>query len=182
MRTLFPNRFTLDAHFAYAIQLVQLSPRQSKVGQTEISIPAKLQSAITKFDDLLSDGEQSSERYSYSLIFTRKLANHKNQAETTIEFVDPTSEIAESIEKQYWVQKQTEKPKYRPTAVVTRMGGLGFEWFRMNEHTLLWKSLDAKDPSKGLGVQVEGTWYWYENWLRLVEDHCREKHHASLGS
>jgi len=50
----------------------------------------------------------------------------------------------------------------------------GFKRFTMSTHTNLWKQLDAKDPAKGLGVEVEKAWYWYDNWVEEVRKHCRE--------
>ena len=42
----------------------------------------------------------------------------------------------------------------------------------MHKHTLLWKEMGAKQPSKGYGVQVATTWYWYERWVDEVRKHC----------
>ena len=44
----------------------------------------------------------------------------------------------------------------------------------MQHHIDLWKEKDAKNPKKQLGVQVEGSWYWYEPWVEEVRKHCRE--------
>ena len=35
------------------------------------------------------------------------------------------------------------------------------------------KNNDGKNPSKNYGVDVEGQWYWYENWLNVVENYCK---------
>lgn len=45
----------------------------------------------------------------------------------------------------------------------------GFGRFNMRKHTLLWKSLDAKNPAKGYGVETEGDgWRWYDRWIEAV--------------
>jgi len=43
----------------------------------------------------------------------------------------------------------------------------------MTSHTNLWKSLDAKNPAKGLGVRVEKSWYCYDAWIEQVRSHCQ---------
>ena len=40
--------------------------------------------------------------------------------------------------------------------------------------THLWRQLDARDPAKGYGTFVAGTWFWYERWVNVVREHCRE--------
>ena len=47
---------------------------------------------------------------------------------------------------------------------------------KLNQHnrTELWQQSNAKEPAKGLGVQVENTWYWYEPWLEQVRDYCKQ--------
>jgi len=46
--------------------------------------------------------------------------------------------------------------------------------FHMHSHAELWKNSDAKNPGKGFGVEVAGTWYWYQLWVDLVKRHCSE--------
>jgi len=48
----------------------------------------------------------------------------------------------------------------------------GVPKFTMQSHTELWKDRDAKDPSEGLGVAVEGSWLWYCAWVEIVRDYC----------
>lgn len=90
-----------------------------------------------------------------------------------MEFIDPNSELAKTIDKQYWVRKEVERPKYRPKDVVTAVREAGFQKFRINpEHLNLWKSEDAKNPAKGYGTDISGTWYWYESWVRRCIELC----------
>ena len=71
--------------------------------------------------------------------------------------------------------KEVEKPKYRPGQIVQIMRREGYPRFNMARHTELWQSLDAQIPEKGLGVRMlDGTWYWYDNWLNRVRAHCEE--------
>lgn len=31
----------------------------------------------------------------------------------------------------------------------------------------------GKNNTKGYGVQIIKTWYWYDSWLAVVSQHCR---------
>ena len=42
------------------------------------------------------------------MLFKRKLVNRPGQADSVIEFIDPNSELAKTIDKQYWVRKDVE--------------------------------------------------------------------------
>ncbi len=52
----------------------------------------------------------------------------------------------------------------------------GYQRFTFTAHADLWQSLKAKDPAKGYGTMLsDGQWYWYQNWLNRVREHCEEK-------
>jgi hypothetical protein len=38
----------------------------------------------------------------------------------------------------------------------------------------LWKAEDAKNPGKGFGVDVSGSWYWYQSWVDHCIEHCKK--------
>ena len=61
-----------------------------------------------------------------------------------IEFVKSDSPLAEAVNKDYVVIKETEKKKYLPTQVVNLMKSEGYAGFSVHYHTQLWQSLDAK--------------------------------------
>lgn len=173
VRALFGTKYALDRQLAFSIQFAAITREQVETGAAEDSIPPRLKAYISDFDAALSDGEFDSEYYSYRVLFIRKLTGKRGQADTTIEFIAPDSALAKDIDKKYWVQKEVEKPKLRPTDVVGVMRKEGFAGFGMHQHTLLWKSLGAKNPGKGFGVEVAGIWYWYERWVDEVRKHCQ---------
>ena len=142
------------------------------------SLPANVARYVTEFESLLSDDEVNSPRYAYSLLFTRKLTNARGQADRVIEFIAPGSELATQIDNQYWVQKEVERKKFRPSTIVAMMREDGFPRFGMQHHTSLWKEREAKATGKGFGTTVEGTWLWYEPWVSVVRRHCQS--HAAL--
>ena len=89
-----------------------------------------------------------------------------------IEFVKADSELAKNVNQKYAIIKETERPKLRPKTIVDTMKKIGFSKFNMHHHTLLWQAKDARNPAKGLGTSVEGSWFWYEPWLEHVREHC----------
>jgi hypothetical protein len=90
-----------------------------------------------------------------------------------VEFIDPNSNLAKTIDKEYWVKKEVERPKFRPTHVVAEVRKAGFPRFRIQpDHVDMWKAEDAKSPAKGYGVNVAGAWYWYESWVKRCVELC----------
>lgn len=170
---LFGPQHALDSYLTYSIQFVELTADQLQTTQTLKSLPQNLQAYIASFDGALTHKEYNNPRYSYRLLFKRKLVNRPGQADKVIEFIDPTSELAKTIDKQYWVKKEVERPKFRATQVATEVRKVGFVKFRVNpEHVELWKREDAKNPAKGYGVDVAGSWYWYESWIKRCTELC----------
>ena len=173
IKKLFGKRFGIDDQLTYSIQFLTLSEEQLTGPLPQVAIPERLRTYIVNFDDSLSHEEYNSESYSFRLLFKRKLANNPGQADRVVEFIDPKSELAKSIDKEFWVKKETEKKKYRPSSVVEMVQLAGYKKFRLQlEHVQMWRSEDAKNPKKGYGVNVEGEWYWYENWIEKCIELC----------
>lgn len=173
IKKLFSNNFGLDALLSYSIQFAEIDEAQFRKYTPDERIPPNIMRYITKFDDTLSPEEYDSPRFSYRLIFTRKLVNRPGQADKVIEFIDPNSELAKSISKDYWLRKEVERPKYLAKHVVAKVNEAGFTKYRvMAEHLNMWKLESAKDPAKGYGVNVAGTWYWYDTWINKCIELC----------
>lgn len=173
LKRLFGDKYALDTYLTYSIQFADLAPMQVRPVETNEAIPTNLRSYITDFDGSLSYGEYNSPKYSHRLIFTKRMVGRLGQADKVIEFVDPNCDQAKTIEKEYWVRKEVEKPKYLATQVVAEVRNAGFANFRRNpEHLRMWKSEDAKNPAKGYGTMVAGTWYWYESWVKRCIKLC----------
>lgn len=172
IRELFYVESDLERNLSYSIQFLELSREQvTRIPKRE-SVPENLQAFIADFDNALEEDEYNNERYSFRLLFTRKLANRKGQADSVVEFIDPKSELGETIQMQYWFKKEVERPKFIPSEIVKMMKEEGFPKFNMHHHTVLWKEHDGKNPSKGLGISIANTWFWYESWLEIVRQHC----------
>jgi len=82
--------------------------------------------------------------------------------------------LAKQIDKEYWVKKEVERTKYRAKDVVAAVQQAGFLGFRVNpEHLRMWKAKGAKNPAKGYGVDIQGTWYWYQSWVDRCIELCK---------
>ena len=171
--TLFGDRYALDHQLTHSIQFLHLAPPQGKSKAQQI--PKRVHAYIAEFDGALTQEEYNSGRYAYRLLFEKKLVNRPGQADEVVEFIDPKSELAKQIDQEYWVKKEVERPKFRPTDVVNTVQRAGFPRFRISpERVDFWKSKGAKDPAEGFGTEVRGTWYWYQNWVDRCIKHCEE--------
>jgi hypothetical protein len=175
VKLLFGKGYALDTQLTYSIQFAELSEQQILGHKLKADVPQRLQAYITTFDSSLTHDEYNSSQYSYRMLFKRKLVNRPGQADRVVEFIDPNSELAKQIDKEYWVKKEVERPKYRALDVVKKIHEAGFKKFRIcPEHTELWKSQDAKNISLGYGTNVQGTWYWYDTWVTKCLELCEK--------
>ncbi|BDA71707.1 hypothetical protein CAL7716_058730 [Calothrix sp. PCC 7716] len=172
IKLLFGENQGIDKHLGFSLQLSTITEYQSDALTKAEELPKHIQRFIEGFDGELSENEFNSSKFAYRVFFVAKTANKKGHADQVIEFIKADSPLAENINKTYTVIKETERPKYLPKDVVKIMQKEGFLRFSMNEHTKLWKEMDAKSLSKGFGVQVVNTWYWYESWIQEVRKYC----------
>lgn len=175
LKKLFGKRYGIDQQMTYSIQFLQLSDEQLMGPVPEAKIPEKLRAYIAEFDGALTHDEYNSERYSYRMIFKRKLVNRPGQADRVVEFIDPKSDLAKRIDKEYWVKKEVERSKFRAKDVVAAVQAAGFPGFRISpEHVNMWRDQDGKNPARGWGTEVQGQWYWYQNWIDRCIMLCHE--------
>ncbi len=172
LTSLFGKEQSLEKHLSYSLQFIELSDEQIKGSKPDADIPSNLKAYIIEFDKALSEEEYNSPHYSFRLLFTRKLVNRQGQADKVIEFIDPKSDLAKTIDKEYWVKREVEKLKHLPSKVIKVCQNAGFKKFNMTHHTKLWKAEDAKNPARAYGTQVETTWYWYQNWVDRCIEFC----------
>ena len=171
---LFGAQHRLDEHLQFSIQFAQLDPKQFEFAESGPALPKALLRFVDKFDRSLTADEFNSPQFAYRLLFTKKLVNRPGQADKVVEFIDPKSELAQSISKEYWVKKEVERPKFRPKDVVNAVQNAGFPQFKIQpQHLDMRKEQNAKEPSKGYGVEVAGLWYWYQNWIDRCIELCR---------
>ena len=164
----------IDRHLAFSLQFSSISSEHVNMLSERRDLPGNIYRFIEGFDGALPDEEFNSSKFAYRVLFVAKTANNKGQADQVIEFIKADSDIAESVNKQYAVIKETERKKYLPAQIVSMLQDDGYGRFSMNSHTDLWKSKNAKDPKANLGVQIVKQWYWYDRWLEIVRTHCKE--------
>ena len=169
LKQLHGEEYSLDSNLALSIQFSELDyEQQEMIKDKKELIPKNIQTYIASFDKGLSAEHLSNERFSYKLLFVKVNAKRQGQADRVIEFLDPKSDLAKTISKEYWIKEEREKPKFSATQVIKRVQEAGNEGFGMHRHTLFWKEHDGKNTSKGYGTMVVKTWYWYENWIEFI--------------
>jgi uncharacterized protein DUF3644 len=169
LKKLHGETYGMDENLALSLQFAELDYGQAQViKDKEDLIPQEIKSYVAAFDNGLSIPEIESDRFAYRLLFTKVVAKRKGQADRVIEFLDPKSELAQGISKEYWVKEEKEKPKLSATDIVRKVREAGYKDFGMHQHVLFWRKHDAKNPSRNFGTTVVKTWYWYENWLAFI--------------
>lgn len=172
IKKFFGEQYGIDKYLSFSLQFSTINEEHLNQLRDFSDLPKNIATYINVFDENLSDQDYNDIRYSYRVLFVPKNANHKGQADKVIEFIKKDSPEAEGLNKEFILIKEREKRKYLPKEIVSIINEKGYGRFRIYEHTLLWKEKDAKNPNKGFGTSVSGTWYWYENWLLEVEKYC----------
>lgn len=177
IKRLFGKQLGLDQELSFALQFTHLSLDQQRDMVAAEDLPANVLLAQTKFEDSLTQEEYNDQRYAVRVALIPKTANRKGNADQVVEFVSADSD--EAMEVTRILLKETEKAKYKPKQIVEILKAEGFTNFSLHYHTKLWQSLDAKDLAKSYGVTLsDGQWYWYDNWLDRVREHCVENRNA----
>lgn len=171
IKSMFSDKLGIDRHLSFSLQLSSLTDSQVDQLSDQQDLPQHIQKFIEGFDGSLSTEEYNSPKYAYRVLFVAKTANNLGQADRVVEFVKSGTELAERVNTEYTLIKETEKRKYLPSEIIAKMVAEGFP-FSMHDHTTLWKAHEAKDVKKNFGTQVAKTWYWYENWVTVVRQHC----------
>lgn len=172
---LFGENHSLGSLAAFTLQFRDLASLVTP-DEAKVPLPSNVAKYLQEFDAELPEEEINSPHFRRRFLFVPVATNKRAQADEVIEFVRADSELGRSINKEYQqvVLKEVERPKSRPGEIVSLMRDEGYVSFNMHHHTKLWKKLDAKNPGKGYGVMVSGTWYWYDRWVEVVRDHCKD--------
>lgn len=173
IKELFGKQYGLERRLPIALQFVTFDADQRAALKKASGLPPHVSTMMTAFMDGLTEDELADPRFAYRVVFVPKIVNRASAADLAIEFVRAGSEEAAEISRV--LLKEVERTKYKPSQIVEAIRAEGFPRFSMNDHTSLWRSLDARDPGKGFGVQMlDGQWYWYETWRARVRAHCEE--------
>ena len=172
---LFGERQSLGENATFTLQFRDLNATRPPI-ESSAPLPSNVAKYLQEFDAELADEDIGSPYFRRRFLFVPVTVNKQAQADTMIEFVPFDSELSVSINEAYQqvMLKEVERPKYIPSQIVQQMREEGYSKFNMHHHTLLWKSVDAKNLGKGYGVMVAGAWYWYERWVEEVRRHCSD--------
>jgi len=170
LTTLFGSKYGLDDTVAMALHFRDIKPIDTPV---TARLPAGIARYIEKFEGSMTQAEYDDPRFAYRLLFIRRTANHKGQADRAVEFIKPGDPGSEGVEPERWLIKDTEKPKFRVKAVIAAAHAAGFPFFGPYQHTQLWRRLDGKNPACGFGVWVDNEWFWYQTWVDEVLRQCQ---------
>jgi hypothetical protein len=126
------------------------------------------------FHDALTPEEQADPRFADRVAFVPKTGNRASSADLAVEFVKPDSDEAREINRV--LLKEVDKRRYTATQILKMIQAEGYPRFGQQNHTNLWKELDAKNLSTGYGRagDYKNTWVWYDSWLDRVRAHCHE--------
>lgn len=174
IKELFGDKYAIDRHLSISLQFSTIDENQLDQLRKFTDLPANISSYINDFDEQLSKELYNDIRFSYRVLYVPKSVNRKGQADKVIEFIPAGTPEAEGLNKEYVLIKEKEKKKHLPSKIVELMREDGYPKFNMHHHTQLWKEKDGKKPGKKFGVSVEGAWYWYDNWVEVVKDHCKK--------
>ncbi|WP_219847281.1 DUF3644 domain-containing protein [Burkholderia multivorans] len=126
----------IEKHLSFSLQFSTITTEQKGLLEQHPGLPANIEGYISDFDAGLSDEEFSSTHYAYRILFIPKTANRKGQADRVIEFVKSDSPLAETVNKEYAVIKETEKKKFLPKQVVDLIKAEGFPLFSSSHRAL----------------------------------------------
>ncbi len=183
IKKLFGDKFGIDRHLSFSLQFSSIKPEQQEQLIEQHDLPHHIETYIKSFEDQLTDQEFDDQRYAYRVLFVPKTANRKGQADKVIEFVKVDSDLTKTTNAEYEkvYLKEVDKKKYFAKDIVAVMKQESFTKFSIQKHTELWKSLDAKNLSKGFCGQLGQQWYWFESWLLMVRKHCQENQSKYAG-
>lgn len=168
------NKYAIDKHLSFSLQFASISEPHVEQLSGYKDLPKHVQSFITSFDDKLDDAIFNSPQYSYRVLFVQKNVNRKGQADKVIEFLPADSPLATELNKEYYVIKDREKQKYLPGQIVNMLKAKGYVKLNMHHFVQCWKKMNARKDNT-YGCKFGGKeWYWYANFIPVVEEYCKE--------
>lgn len=174
LESLFGMKKGVEDFQPISLQFSTIAETQLNQIKSHNELPKNISSYIADYDSKITDEEINDTRFALRIAFVQKAVNRTSQADRVFELIPPGSTEAEGVNKESIYFKETEKPKYPAKTVVRKMTELGYTKFNVTHNTALWKKLDGQNPSKGYGIDMYGRWFWYDPWLKVVENHCRE--------
>lgn len=166
------GQIDIERFLPLALQFSEMSFEQIESLLTSEHVSQPLRTFIIDFERGLSEEERSDTAYEARVKFELENKN-RGQGLYTLTTVPIGAELPYNAT--VVANKEVEKKKYRPSDVVKMMNDEGYTGFTMHKHTELWQARNAKRPGPGYGVEVVGTWYWYDKWVNeVVRPYCMD--------
>lgn len=174
IKNLFGPQYALERRLPIALQFVTFGSDQRALLKRAGNLPANIAAMMDAFHNGMTVQEQADPAFAHRTVFIPKVGARASSSDEAIEFIKSNS--AEGKEIARVLLKDVDKKRYSPTQIVDAMHAEGFPKYRLQDHTELWQSLDAKNPDKGFGKAgvYKGSWEWFDSWLARVRAHCQE--------
>ncbi|MET4734256.1 hypothetical protein ABIE64_002991 [Thalassospira sp. MBR-102] len=174
IKRLFGVRYSLEKRLPIALQFVSFSDDQRDLLKKAGDLPQHIQTTMNTFYNAMTEDELANPSFAYRVAFVPKIGKSASSSDMAVEFVRADSEEAKEINR--ILLKEIDKRRYTATQIVSAINNSGYPNFKMHHHTLLWQSLDAKQPGLGYGKPGDyaRTWVWFDRWLERVKEHCDE--------
>ena len=156
--TWFGQQCSIAEDLAFAIQFAEISLQGNAGIVGAKQLPDVITTVNKLIENIMSDSDYNDPRYSYRVYVAPRTVNNRGKADQAFVFAPAGSNIEMAI-------REVERPKYTAGQIVEKMQKEGYVTFSMygkGGFVPFWKSLEAKKPGKGYGVQIAGAWYWYE--------------------
>ena len=174
IKQLFGNIYGVDQELGIAIQFSPIDAEQKTGLFKNEKANDNVRNFITSFEKELSDEIYKSSAYAYRVVFARVDGKRINgETDEVIRFLPADSPAAKGVNAKYTLIKETEKKKYLSKDVVKLMHEKGYVWFSIGKMTSFWKDELGSRDKYGLYI-TNNQWMWYDNWLEVVEKHCKD--------
>ena len=160
----FGQQCSIAEDLVFAIQFAEISLKTKSGIVGSRQLPDVITTVNKLIEDGMSDGDYNDPRYSYRVYVAPRTVNNRAKADQAVVFAPAGSNIEMAI-------REVERPKYTAGQIVEQMRKEGHSTFTMygkDGFVRFWKSLDAKKPGNGFGVQIAGSWYWYDKMVTEV--------------
>lgn len=171
----FGAQYGLEKRLPIALQFVSFGTEQISALKKASGLPKSLETTIDAFENGLTEEQLKDPAYRVSYGFVPMTAKKPGAADVAVSIVPSGSDEADEIEK--IILKEVNKARFPPSKVVEKVNDAGFPNFKLRDHTILWRDLDAKNPGKGYGCHgdYKGTWVWFDRWVDRVIEHCKQE-------
>jgi hypothetical protein len=160
----FGEACSIANELAFAIQFAEISLRSNREIVGDKGLPDVIRAVNELIEKDMAVEDYNDPRYSYRVFVVPRTINNPAKADEAVVFASQGSAIEMAI-------REVERPKYTAKQIVEKMKSEGFNEFTLfgkGGFVATWKEMDAKQPSKGLGVSIAGQWFWYDKMVGEV--------------